>query len=110
MRAYPDEPVSRNYKIKETHVVSRVKERFTQVTWICDKRYDFAPTECGSKRRPDMYCHMGHFVLVVEIDENQQRMLQGGDPRSRTGLAEGYTCILRSIWRLQGLLMGSQKL
>lgn len=73
MRAYPDEPVSRNYKIKETHVVSHVKERFTQVTWICDKRYDFAPTECGSKRRPDMYCHMGHFVLVVEIDENQHR-------------------------------------
>jgi hypothetical protein len=71
MRIFPDEPVCRNYKIKEQHVVSLVKERFKEFTWICDKRYDFSPTECGSKRRADMYCHFGNFVLIVEIDENQ---------------------------------------
>jgi hypothetical protein len=73
MRVYPDEPVSRNYKIKEMHVVTRVKERFPAVTWICDKRYDFAPMDCASLRRPDMYCHLGSHVLIVEIDENQHK-------------------------------------
>jgi hypothetical protein len=73
MHAYPDEPVSRNYKIKEIHVVTRVKERFPDVTWICDKRYDFAPMDCASRRRPDMYCHFGDQVLIVEIDENQHK-------------------------------------
>lgn len=71
MRAFPDEPVARNYKIKEQHVVSRVKERFPEFTWICDKRYDFAPTDCASRRRPDMFVHFGTHVLIVEVDENQ---------------------------------------
>jgi hypothetical protein len=71
MRAFPDEPVARNYKIKEQHVVDRVKARFPEFTWVCDKRYDFAPTDCASRRRPDMFCHFGTHVLIVEVDENQ---------------------------------------
>jgi len=70
MRAFPDEPVARNYKIKEQHVVDRVKARFPEFTWVCDKRYDFAPTDCASRRRPDMFCHFGTHVLIVEVDEN----------------------------------------
>jgi hypothetical protein len=73
MRAYPDKPVCRNYKIKEQHIVDRVKERFPEFTWVCDKRYDFAPTDCASRRRPDMYCNFGTHILIVEIDENQHR-------------------------------------
>jgi hypothetical protein len=71
MRVYPNEPVCRNYKIKEQYVVSLVKERFPELTWVCDKKYDFSPIECGSKRRPDMYCNFGNYVLIVEVDENQ---------------------------------------
>jgi hypothetical protein len=71
MRAYPNEPVCRNYKIKEQHVVDAVKKEFSNLTWSCDKRYDFAPTECGSRRRPDMFCHFGNYVIIIEVDENQ---------------------------------------
>jgi hypothetical protein len=71
MRAYPNEPVSRNYKIKELHVVDAVQKEFPNLSWVCDKRYDFAPTECGSRRRPDMFCHFGKYVVIIEVDENQ---------------------------------------
>lgn len=73
IRSYPDEPVTRSYKIKERHVVSRVRDRFPEFTWICDKRYDFAPTDCASRRRPDMFCHFGTHVLIVEVDEYQHK-------------------------------------
>lgn len=71
MHIYPNEPITRNYKIKEVHITTRVKEQFPDYTWVCDKRYDFASTDCRSLRRPDMYCHFGEYILIVEVDENQ---------------------------------------
>jgi hypothetical protein len=73
MYAFPNEPVARNYKIKERHVVDHVKSCFPDFTWTCDKRYDFAPKDCASRRRPDMFVHFGTHVLIVEIDENQHK-------------------------------------
>lgn len=64
---FPDKPVVRNYKTKETTIVSHIKERFPDVTWICDKRVD----KGCSKRRPDLLLDIGYQVLVIEIDENQ---------------------------------------
>jgi hypothetical protein len=74
MRTFPDEPVARNYKIKEKHIVDHVKTELPDVTWVCDKRYDFAPSDCASLRRPDMYCDFGTHVVIVEIDENQHKL------------------------------------
>jgi hypothetical protein len=71
MRVFPNETVTRNYKIKENHIISKIKDKFPDLTWTCDKRYDFAPISCSSLRRPDMYCHFGCYVLIIEVDENQ---------------------------------------
>ena len=64
---FPDKPVSRNYKTKETAVVQYVKSSFPGFDWVCDK------TVSGgcSKKRPDLVLDLGYQVLVVEIDENQ---------------------------------------
>ena len=64
---YPEKPVVRNYKTKETTIVNHVREKFPDFTWITDKRVQGG---C-SKRRPDLLLDLGYQVLVVEIDENQ---------------------------------------
>ncbi len=67
MSLYPDEPVSRNYKVKEYAVVEYVKNNFPELSWIYNKRvYDGC-----SKRMPDLFLDLGDKVLIVEIDENQ---------------------------------------
>lgn len=73
MRLFPEEPVARNYKVKEQHIVQYVKTTLPDVTWVCDKRYDFAPSDCASSRRPDMFCDFGTHIVIVEIDENQHK-------------------------------------
>ena len=67
MHTFPAKPVARNYKTKERNVVERVKERYPNFDWICDK---VIPDGC-SKRRPDMFLDMGSYIIIVEIDENQ---------------------------------------
>jgi hypothetical protein len=71
IRKYPNTSIYNNYRIKEIHVVDYVKEKYPSYTWVCDKKYDFSPTECGSLRRPDMHCDFGSYVLIIEVDENQ---------------------------------------
>ena len=69
MHAFPDEPITRNYKTKEFAVVERVQSRFPDFTWRHDKR-----VQCGiSKRRPDLFLDMGSHVLIVEIDEDSHK-------------------------------------
>ncbi len=63
---FPDKPVARNYKTKETTVNSFLQEKFPDVTWKCDKRVE----DGCSKRRPDFLLDMGSHVVIVEIDEN----------------------------------------
>jgi hypothetical protein len=64
---FPGEPVSRNYKTKETAVVDHVKGVFSDYTWVCDKRVGGG---C-SRRRPDMLLDLLDQVLMVEVDENR---------------------------------------
>ena len=64
---FPDTPVYRNYKTKETDVVTRVKEIFPDFTWIADKRIQ----DGCSKRRPDLLLDMATHIIIVEIDENK---------------------------------------
>lgn len=67
MHMFPDKPVARNYKTKETAVVDFVKEKFPDKSWVCDKRI----ADGCSRRRPDMLCDMGSHVVIIEVDENQ---------------------------------------
>ncbi len=66
---FPDNPLSSNYRTKEQTVVHFVKEEFSELDWICDKKvYDGC-----SKRRPDMFLDLGYQVIIVEVDENQHK-------------------------------------
>jgi hypothetical protein len=64
---FPDKPVSRNYKTKETTVVDFIKENFSSQDITTDRTIQGG---C-SRRRPDALINLGHRVLIVEIDENQ---------------------------------------
>lgn len=67
MHTFPDKPVARNYKTKESAVAEYVKSKFSGFTWISDK---IVSGGC-SRRRPDLLLDMGYQVIIVEIDENQ---------------------------------------
>jgi hypothetical protein len=64
---FPDKPVIRNYKTKESSVAQFVTENFPNFTWNIDKKVE----DGCSKRRPDLMCDLGYQVLIVEVDENQ---------------------------------------
>ena len=64
---FPDKPVSRNFKTKETAVVNHIKQTFPNHDWVCDKQ---VLGGC-SKKRPDMYCDFGYQIVIIEIDEEQ---------------------------------------
>ncbi len=70
---FPDEPVARNYKTKENTVVTFLKEKFSDVTWKCDKKVEGG---C-SRRRPDLFLDMGSHIVIIEVDENSH---DGYDP------------------------------
>ena len=62
---FPDTPVFRNYKTKETAVVTKVREWFPDLSWIADRKV----ADGCSSRRPDLLVDMGSHVLVLEVDE-----------------------------------------
>ncbi len=64
---FPDKPVTRNYKTKESSVATFVTENFSKFTWNIDKTIQ----DGCSRRRPDLICDLGYQVIIVEIDENQ---------------------------------------
>jgi hypothetical protein len=65
---FPDEKISRNYKVKETHMVDFIKEQFKEQTMTFDKQ-----TGGCSKRRPDVYIDKFTHVIITECDENQHK-------------------------------------
>uniref|UniRef100_A0A6C0D458 Uncharacterized protein n=1 Tax=viral metagenome TaxID=1070528 RepID=A0A6C0D458_9ZZZZ len=67
LHLFPEKPQVRNYKTKEFSVVEYIKSRFSDVTWITDKRVQ----DGCSKRRPDLFLDMGSHIIIVEVDENQ---------------------------------------
>jgi len=64
---FPDKPMARNYKTKESAVVQYVKEHFPEMDIITDK---IIQGGC-SKRRPDILIDTGEQIVIIEIDENQ---------------------------------------
>lgn len=65
----PDKPVYRNWKTKELAVTDFIKKEFPDLTWITDKRI----ADGCTLRRPDVFLHLGEFVLIIEVDENAHR-------------------------------------
>ncbi len=66
---FPNEKISRNYKVKEKHVVDKVFEKFPNFTWFHDKRIQ----DGCSLRRPDLFLDYGTHVLMIEIDEQKHK-------------------------------------
>lgn len=67
MFMYPDEKVSRNYKIKEKHMTDFIQQEFQNETLTFDKQVDGG---C-SRRRPDCYIDKYTHVIIIECDEIQ---------------------------------------
>jgi len=68
MYMFPNEPVTRNYKTKETATVDRIREEFEDKV---DLTTDKIVSGGCSKRRPDCYIDLGYQVIIIEVDENQ---------------------------------------
>ena len=67
MYLFPDEPVARNYKVKEKHVSDFIKLHFEEYVDSYDKQIQGG---C-SKRRPDVFIDLFTHSIIIEIDENQ---------------------------------------
>jgi hypothetical protein len=67
LHLFPDTPVARNYKTKETATVHAVREAFPDFSWVADKRV----ADGCSLRRPDLMVDMGTHLVILEVDENQ---------------------------------------
>ncbi len=66
VHSFPNEPVAQNYRTKEAHVTTFLKEKFPDVTWKCNKRVE----DGCSKRRPDLLLEMGTRIVTVFINFN----------------------------------------
>jgi hypothetical protein len=78
---FPDQPITRQFRIKERVVYDAVVARFPDRPWVLNRTIDGG---C-SRRRPDICLDVGTFLLVVEIDEEQHK---------------GYACENRRVMEL----------
>ena len=65
---FPDQEITRNFKVKERYVTDYLKEQFSNYDIVFDK----TPGAC-SKRRPDAYIDLETHVIIIECDENQHQ-------------------------------------
>ena len=65
---FPNEKVSKNYKIREVHMTDFIKKQFKNEILIFDKQ-----TGGCSKRRPDCYIDKFTHIVIIECDENQHK-------------------------------------
>ena len=65
---FPNEKISKNYKIKENHMTDFIKTIFKDEVKVFDKQ-----TSGCSKRRPDIYIDKFTHVIIGECDENQHK-------------------------------------
>jgi hypothetical protein len=65
---FPNEKISRHYKVKENHMTDFIKANFNEEIMIFDKQ-----TGGCSKRRPDCYIDKFTHIIIIECDENQHR-------------------------------------
>lgn len=64
---FPDKAIVKNYKTKEKATIEYIKNEFTNIDIIFDKKI----INGCSRRRPDVFIDLGYQVIIVEIDENQ---------------------------------------
>ena len=64
----PDAIIPRKYKLKEHHVVDKLKENFQEKFTM---RFDKIVEGGCSRRRPDVAIDFGSHCLMIEIDENK---------------------------------------
>lgn len=69
VHTFPDEPVCRNYRIKERIVTDYIKLNYSNFKITFDKM-----TGGCSRRRPDIVIDLMTHVIIIEIDENQHRL------------------------------------
>ena len=69
IHTFPNEKITRNYKVKENEVLNSIVEKFSSVTIVQDRRIHGG---C-SLRRPDVLIDLGYQVLIIETDENQHK-------------------------------------
>jgi hypothetical protein len=67
VHTFPNEPVSRNYKVKEKHVTDYIKLYFKKYVESYDKKIQGG---CSNKR-PDIFIDLFTHSIIIEIDENQ---------------------------------------
>jgi EsV-1-7 cysteine-rich motif len=65
---FPDNKISRKYKVKERYVQDFLEEKFPD-EFIYDKTID----QGCSKRRPDAFKECGTHTIIIEVDEYQHR-------------------------------------
>jgi hypothetical protein len=65
---FPDEKISKNFKVKEVFMTDFIKEEFRDEVITFDKQ-----TGGCSKRRPDVYIDKFTHILIIECDENQHK-------------------------------------
>ncbi len=63
---FPTERMTRDYRTKETTVVTFLQEKFPNVDWRVNRTIEGG---CF-KRRPDLLLKLGSHILIVEVDEN----------------------------------------
>jgi hypothetical protein len=64
----PDAVIPRKYKLKEHHVIDKLKENFQEKFTM---RFDKIVEGGCSRRRPDVAIDFGSHCLMIEIDENK---------------------------------------
>ena len=64
---FPETPLSRNYKTKETAVTTFIKKNNPDYDFQTDKKI----VDGCSKRRPDLLLDLGYQIIIIEIDENK---------------------------------------
>jgi hypothetical protein len=65
---FPNEKISKNYKVKENHMTDFIKTEFKNEVMIFDKKVGGC-----SLRRPDCYIDKFTHIVIIECDENQHR-------------------------------------
>jgi len=66
---FPDEPIIRNYKIKEQHVIDFIKENFPNQDLIFNRQIQGG---C-SKKLPDVFIDLFTHSIIIECDEDQHK-------------------------------------
>jgi hypothetical protein len=65
---FPDQQISRNFKVKERYMTDFIKETFSTYQITFDKTVGGC-----SQRRPDVYIDLLTHVIIIECDENQHK-------------------------------------